>query len=369
MKITADQLAQQVALARSRGWLQPIAKAEKRHKLPQGMLLAIASRETNMQDIVGDGGHGRGLFQIDDRFHGDWLAKHGARGAGTTPRLKDAAEFAAAMLASNLAYGQQKKVGDDQQVRFAASAYNAGCGGAYSGFQAGDCDKRTTGGDYGSDVLERLAAIQGKNGGDPTSGGVLLQRGSRGKPVVKLKRDLKRWYDENAPGAWDAFRIAPGPGFGAALENAVKDFQVRNALHPDGQVGDATRTALARGSAPVPKPPPGPKPKPPSGGILEQGSKGPEVTQLKRDLQRWYDSAAPGVWASFSITGGPGFGPALDRAVRDFQRRNGLVVDGQVGAKTLDAIQSTTPPKPMPDPDIPPDFPDLELDAKKKVGS
>jgi len=154
MKITADQLSQQVALARSRGWLPLIARAEKRHKLPNGMLLAIASRETNMQDIVGDGGHGRGLFQIDDRFHGDWLAKHGAPGAGTTPRIKDAAEYAAAMLASNVAYAQQKKVGQDQQVRFAASAYNAGCGGAYSGFQAGNCDQKTTGGDYGSDVLE-----------------------------------------------------------------------------------------------------------------------------------------------------------------------------------------------------------------------
>ena len=362
MKITSDQLAQQVALARSRGWLQPIARAEKRHKLPQGMLLAIASRETNMQDIVGDGGHGRGLFQIDDRFHGDWLAKHGARGAGTTPRLKDAAEYAAAMLASNLAYAQQKKVGEGQQVRFAASAYNAGCGGAYSGFQAGDCDKRTTGGDYGSDVLERLAAIQGKNGRDPTGGGgEILERGSRGKAVVKLKRDLKRWYDENAPGAWDAFRITPGPGFGAALENAVKDFQIRNALDPDGQVGDATRTALARGSAPVPKPPPG--------GILKQGSKGPAVTQLKRDLKRWYDSVAPGAWDLFVCTAGPAFGPALDRAIRDFQRRNGLLVDGEVGPKTLEALQSTTPPKPMPDPHIPADFPDLEFEVKKKVGS
>ena len=271
MKISADQLAQQVALARSRGWLPLIARAEKRHKLPHRMLLAIASRETNMQDIVGDGGHGRGLFQIDDRFHGDWLAKHGARGAGTTPRMKDAAEFAAAMLASNVSYAQQKGVGAEQQVRFAASAYNAGCGGAYSGFQSGDCDQRTTGGDYGSDVLERLAAIQGKNGADPTGGGGdIHERGSRGSAVVKLKRDLKRWYDENAPGAWDAFRIARGPGFGASLEAAVKDFQVRNALDPDGQVGDATRTALARGSAPVPKPPPGPKPKAPSG-ILEQG--------------------------------------------------------------------------------------------------
>src|SRR3954452_17893019 len=110
MKITADQLAQQVALARSRGWLRSIAQAEKRHRLPTGMLLAVASRETNMQDIVGDGGHGRGLFQIDDRFHGDWLAKHGARG-GRTPRIKDAAEFAAAMLASNASYAEQNGVG------------------------------------------------------------------------------------------------------------------------------------------------------------------------------------------------------------------------------------------------------------------
>ena len=181
MKITADQLAQQVALARSRGWLQPIARAEKRHKLPQGMLLAIASRETNMQDIVGDGGHGRGLFQIDDRFHGDWLAKHGAPGGGTTPRIKDAADYAAALLASNVAYAQKKKVGEDQQVRFAAAAYNAGCGGAFAGFQAGNCDLKTTGGDYGADVLERLAAIQGKNGGDPSGGGgAILERGSRG---------------------------------------------------------------------------------------------------------------------------------------------------------------------------------------------
>ena len=90
MKISADQLTQEIALAHSRGWLPFISRAEKRHKLPPGLLLAIASRETNMQDIVGDGGHGRGLFQIDDRFHGDWLAKNGARGAGTTPRVSSA---------------------------------------------------------------------------------------------------------------------------------------------------------------------------------------------------------------------------------------------------------------------------------------
>jgi peptidoglycan hydrolase-like protein with peptidoglycan-binding domain len=365
MKISPDQLSQQVALARTRGWTTFIARAEKRHKLPAGFLLAIASRETNMQDICGDGGHGRGLFQIDDRFHGDWLSQHGAPGGGTTPRIKDAAEFAAAMLASNVSFGQQKGVGADLLVKFAASAYNAGCGGALSGFQGGDSDKRTAGGDYGADVIARLAAIQGRNGG---GGGDVLERGSRGPAVVKLKRDLKAWYAKNAPGAWDAFKIAPGPGFGAALVDAVKDFQLRNALDPDGQVGDATRAALAKGSGPIPKPPkPPPKPKP--GAILEQGSKGPAVAQLKKDLQRWYDHAAPGTWASFGVAGGPGFGPALDRAVRDFQRRNGLTIDGQVGQDTMAAIDGVVPPTPPPEPDVPAGYPDLELGKPRKRGS
>ena len=31
-----------------------------------------------MRNITGDGGHGRGVFQIDDRYHPDCLSKHGA---------------------------------------------------------------------------------------------------------------------------------------------------------------------------------------------------------------------------------------------------------------------------------------------------
>jgi len=69
MNISADQLAEQVSRARARGWTPVMRKAEKRYKLPAALLLALASRETDMNDIVGDKGHGRGLFQIDDRFH------------------------------------------------------------------------------------------------------------------------------------------------------------------------------------------------------------------------------------------------------------------------------------------------------------
>ena len=109
MNIGADQLAEQVSRARARGWAPIMRKAEKRHDLPAGLLLALASRETDMEDVVGDKGHGRGLFQIDDRFHADWLTTHGAPGAATTPRVKDAADFAASMLASNLAFAKSER--------------------------------------------------------------------------------------------------------------------------------------------------------------------------------------------------------------------------------------------------------------------
>src|SRR5438309_11296947 len=37
--------------------------------LPPGMLYAVGSRETNLRNVVGDGGHGHGVFQLDDRSH------------------------------------------------------------------------------------------------------------------------------------------------------------------------------------------------------------------------------------------------------------------------------------------------------------
>ena len=108
MKINAGELKRQIGIAGTRGWAPIMNQAERRHKLPAGLLIAIASRETDMNDIVGDNGHGRGLFQIDDRAHTDWLSQHGARGKGTKPPVADAAEFAAALLASNRSFGQTR---------------------------------------------------------------------------------------------------------------------------------------------------------------------------------------------------------------------------------------------------------------------
>ena len=197
MNIRADQLAQQVSSARARGWAPIMRKAEKRHDLPAGLLLALASRETDMEDVVGDKGHGRGLFQIDDRFHTDWLAAHGAPGQGTTPRVADAADFAASMLASNLAFAAQNGIPASDQLRFACSAYNAGAGGALEGQQSGDCDRKTTGADYGRDVLERLGAIKPRKGGRSlqVSGDRILREGRPGpgrRPAQARAADVVR---------------------------------------------------------------------------------------------------------------------------------------------------------------------------------
>jgi hypothetical protein len=154
------EVREQFDRARSIGLVDLCRKAERRHHLPRFLLLAVASRETNCRDVVGDGGHGRGVFQIDDRFHGEWLAEHGAVSEGTVPALPAAADYAARMLATALALAEDHELGGRGAAKFAAAAYNAGIEGAIEGLRAGDADARTTGHDYGSDVIWRMQAFR-----------------------------------------------------------------------------------------------------------------------------------------------------------------------------------------------------------------
>jgi peptidoglycan hydrolase-like protein with peptidoglycan-binding domain len=378
MKVSTNELNQQVSRARSRGWTGVIAKAEKQHELPQGLLLALASRETNMEDIVGDGGHGRGLFQIDDRFWGDWLAKNGAPRPGTTPRLNAAADFAANMLASNIAFARKNGVGANDVLKFACSAYNAGQGGALSGFRKGDSDLNTANNDYGGDVLERLAAISG-NGGRALAGVMpvevaILKQGARGPKVTQLKLDLEKWFEGKEPGFYATFGVKAGPFFGKQLTACVREFQTRNKLVVDGECGAATLKALSAAAAkPAKRKSKGkaqPQPVRPDDGVLAQGDVGPGVSKLKKSLAAWFERADPGSWETFGVAAGPRFGPALGRAVREFQKRNGLLIDGEVGGETLDALRGVADSKKASaTPKLRASFPDLKLDSPKKRGS
>lgn len=95
-----------------------ISRAAQQFGLDPRLLAAVAAQETggpgstSGANIVGDGGHGHGLFQIDDRYHA----------FAATPEALDPAKnagYAAGMLA-----GLLQKYGGN--VREALSAYNAG---------------------------------------------------------------------------------------------------------------------------------------------------------------------------------------------------------------------------------------------------
>jgi hypothetical protein len=95
-----------------------IAAAATRHHLEPRLLAAVAAQETggpgadSGRNIVGDGGHGHGVFQIDDRWHAF------ARSPGAMDPARNA-DYAAGMLESNL-----HRYGGD--LRAALSAYNSG---------------------------------------------------------------------------------------------------------------------------------------------------------------------------------------------------------------------------------------------------
>src|ERR687884_423981 len=46
-----------------------VTEVNDAHGLPGCLLYAVGSRETNLRNVVGDGGHGHGVFQLDDRSH------------------------------------------------------------------------------------------------------------------------------------------------------------------------------------------------------------------------------------------------------------------------------------------------------------
>ena len=146
---TASRLATQgVAFA------PEIAAAARRHELDPELLAAVAAQETggpgsnSGRNVVGDGGHGHGIFQIDDRWHG----------FARTPEAMDPdrnADYAAGMLSSLLS-----RYGGD--VHAALSAYNAGSPTA-TGTRTQWGDGRDLG--YADSVLQHYARLTG--GGTP----------------------------------------------------------------------------------------------------------------------------------------------------------------------------------------------------------
>lgn len=106
--------------------------------------------------------------------------------------------------------------------------------------------------------------------------------------------------------------------FGPKTASAVARFQLSKNLKPDGIVGPKTWAAL------VTKP--SKKVKRPTLRLTRPYTRGKDVTFLQTKLK---NIRVDGV-----------FGPKTERAVKAFQRQNGLVADGIVGPKTWNALIS-----------------------------
>lgn len=144
------------------------------------LILAIGLRESSIRNITGDGGHGRGWLQIDDRFHQPWLRAHaachdgawtfsfsvrsgGALPAGRVPGMVAAEQYAIALLNANARFGQQNGVKAAHLKQFMVAAYNCGAGNAidaYRSYGVKGVDHYTAGGDYGADVLANQRTVR-----------------------------------------------------------------------------------------------------------------------------------------------------------------------------------------------------------------
>lgn len=105
----------------------------------------------------------------------------------------------------------------------------------------------------------------------------------------------------------------PDGAYGQDTVIAVKQFQARNDQVVDGYLGPSTRIALNDPSAR------------PNGLML--GEQGDSVTRVQQLLSKY------GYLNSANVTGY--YGEVTEQAVKNFQSRNGLSADGQVGVQTM----------------------------------
>ncbi len=140
----------------------------------------------------------------------------------------------------------------------------------------------------------------------------ILYWGTRGSSVRLVQWKLQQW---------GYYRGAVDGVFGTGTSQAVKRFQARNGLRVDGVVGPGTWRALGFSTT--------------TGGTaaaqtaarptLYWGSRGSSVSLVQSRLRQWgyYKGSVDGI-----------YGNGTAQAVRSFQAKNGLAVDGVVGPRT-----------------------------------
>jgi peptidoglycan hydrolase-like protein with peptidoglycan-binding domain len=141
----------------------------------------------------------------------------------------------------------------------------------------------------------------------------VLKEGGKGADVTALQYLLR--------GARDLWRTLAADGvFGPRTEEIVRAFQGVAGVPVDGIVGPVTWGKLTDGVT--------------VGSTVRNGSTGEFVRAAQTELLKHHELTDPS-----TVDGA--FGPATDAAVRHFQSRMGLAIDGVVGPATWRRLIST----------------------------
>lgn len=133
--------------------------------IPSAVVAGIGSRESAWGLALtppgpggtGDGGHGRGLLQVDDRWHVDFI------NSGKWANAKDNIIYGCALLKNFMTHYETKGGITDKLLvlQAAVAAYNAGPRRVLESYQAGSgFDFYTTGRNYSVDTLSRAGWFQ-----------------------------------------------------------------------------------------------------------------------------------------------------------------------------------------------------------------
>ena len=213
--ITESELAAEYQRANS---LWPfIHQTELARGLPRMLLFAVGSRETNLTNETGDGGHGHGVWQLDNRSHNP---PGGFAAFDHNVPLQCA--IAAGMLQALLAIRHGN-------VQEAADMYNSGH----------PDDAHTTGKDYGTDVVQRMGFLQQKFGNIVSFGGPTPAWFHRDLGLASpfMQGDDVKVVQKKTGAAADG-------QYGPITESRVVNFQSHHSLVTDGIVGAQTARAL-----------------------------------------------------------------------------------------------------------------------------
>jgi soluble lytic murein transglycosylase-like protein len=151
--ISSLSISSQLRYLRVKGIMGHFYEASRAYQIPVSLLLAIASRESNMglaldKNWTGDHGNGIGIMQIDRRYHSEFTSSH----ANSDHR-------------ANIFYGS-KFLADliekfNGRLTPAVAAYNAGYTKVRNTISVGiNPNMVTTGQNYAFDVLARKKIVE-----------------------------------------------------------------------------------------------------------------------------------------------------------------------------------------------------------------